>query len=104
MVVLQTLILPNVYGEANVFDAGTTLTGGTGTDYLLFHVKQQVVVMVQLLLIVILQAENITITGTAGNNTGGVTVNATSYATAVTVDATALDAEEVDTQRVAQPK
>jgi len=91
----------NVYGEANAFDAGTTLTGGTGTDSLIISQTATSGNGTATIDSDITGFENITITDTAGNNTGGVTVNATSYATAVTVDATALDAGEADTLNLA---
>ena len=91
----------NVYGEANAFDAGTTLTGGTGTDSLIISQTATTGNGTATIDSDITGFESITITDTAGNNTGGVTVNASSYATALTVDATALDSGEFDTLNLA---
>ncbi|MDA8893285.1 hypothetical protein N9I86_06220, partial [Hyphomicrobiales bacterium] len=86
-----------VIGEGDAFDAGTTLTGGTGTDSLIISQTATTGNATATIDSDITGFESITITDTAGNNTGGVTVNASSYATALTVDATALDAGEFDT-------
>ena len=88
-----------VYGEADAFDAGTTLTGGTGTDSLVISQKATSGNATAKIDGDITGFENITVTDTAGNNTGGVTldINDSAYATALTIDTSALDAGEADT-------
>jgi len=82
-----------VVGYADAFDAGTTLTGGTGTDSLTIMQKNGTATVDG----DITGFENVTITDTAGDNTGDVTLTMTSYATAATIDASALDTGEDDT-------
>ena len=82
-----------VVGFAPAFDAGTTLTGGTGTDSLTIMQKNGTALVDG----DITGFENVTITDTAGDNTGDVTLTMQSYATAATIDASALDTGEDDT-------
>ena len=81
-----------VKGYTDNFDAGTTLTGGTGTDSLVIYQKNGTALVDG----DITGFENVTITDTAGDNTGDITLTMTSYATAATIDASALDTGEDD--------
>tara|TARA_B100000674_G_scaffold138026_1_gene107682 strand:+ start:224 stop:5710 length:5487 start_codon:yes stop_codon:yes gene_type:complete len=88
-----------VVGEADAFDAGTTLTGGTGTDTLQISQKATSGNATAKIDGDITGFDKIIVTDTAGNNTGGVTldINDAAYATALDIDTTALDAGEADT-------
>ena len=88
-----------VIGEADAFDAGTTLTGGTGTDTLQISQKATSGNATAKIDGDITGFDKIVVTDTAGNNTGGVTldINDAAYATALDIDTTALDAGEADT-------
>ena len=88
-----------VIGEADAFDAGTSLTGGTGTDTLQIAQKATSGNATAKIDGDITGFDKIVVTDTAGNNTGGVTldINDAAYATALDIDTTALDAGEADT-------
>tara|TARA_A100000164_G_scaffold188204_1_gene167037 strand:- start:25200 stop:31388 length:6189 start_codon:yes stop_codon:yes gene_type:complete len=87
-----------VIGEADAFDAGTTLTGGTGTDTLQISQKATSGNATAKIDGDITGFDKIVVTDTAGNNTGGVTldIDDAAYATALDIDTTALDAGEAD--------
>ena len=88
-----------VIGEADAFDAGTTLTGGTGTDTLQISQKATSGNATAKIDGDITGFDKIVVTDTAGNNTGGLTIDIkdAAYATALDIDTTALDAGESDT-------
>ena len=86
-----------VTGNATDFDAGTSLAGGSGTDSInIIQTDGTAVVDGD-----ITGFENVTITDKAGLNTSTTVLTMTSYATAATIDASALDALEADTLNLA---
>ena len=81
-----------VYGNAADFDSGTTITGGSNHDELVISQGGGGTALVDAGYTGI---DKITITDKAGDNTSDVTLTMShGYATAVTVDASALDAGE----------
>jgi Ca2+-binding RTX toxin-like protein len=82
-----------VKGDATDFTAGTSLAGGTGTDSIEIRQTNGTATIDG----DITGFENVTITDKAGDNTSDITLTMTSYATAATIDASALDTGEDDT-------